>query len=109
MFSYNIIDWIHRCLQFPKTVVLYRSPGASLGFSIVGGEDPTRGAQHIHILFVVQESPAAKDGKLRSVDSSETNYMKNETIIHQKHLCFGVLVFNLFTLTLLVASLVITI
>lgn len=54
-----------RCLQFPKTVVLARPPGASLGFSIVGGEDPTRAFQHIHILFVVEDSPAAKDGKLK--------------------------------------------
>ncbi|XP_054281293.1 ligand of Numb protein X 2-like [Macrosteles quadrilineatus] len=57
-----------RCLQFPKTVTLYRSPGASLGFSIVGGEDPIRGSHHIHILFVVQNSPAARDGNLRCGD-----------------------------------------
>ncbi|XP_054281415.1 multiple PDZ domain protein-like [Macrosteles quadrilineatus] len=72
--AFNFIpSWLYwqklpRCLQFPKTVTLFRSPGASLGFSIVGGEDPTRGAQHIHILFVVQDSPAAKDGKLRCGD-----------------------------------------
>lgn len=68
-----IPSWLYwqklpRCLQFPKTVILYRSPGASLGFSIVGGEDPLRGPQHIHILFVVQDSPAAKDGKLKCGD-----------------------------------------
>ncbi|XP_046681916.1 ligand of Numb protein X 2-like isoform X2 [Homalodisca vitripennis] len=72
--AFNFIpSWLYwqklpRCLQFPKTVVLFRTPGASLGFSIVGGEDPTRGAQHIHILFVVQDSPAAKDGKLKCGD-----------------------------------------
>lgn len=72
--SLNFIpSWVYwqklpRCLQFPKTVVLHRSPGSSLGFSIVGGEDPVRGPEAIHILFVVQNSPAAKDGKLRCGD-----------------------------------------
>jgi hypothetical protein len=63
------LEWFScRCLQFPKTVILHRSPGASLGFSIVGGEDPVRGPEAIHILFVVQDSPAAKHGKLRYYD-----------------------------------------
>ncbi|KDR23920.1 Ligand of Numb protein X 2 [Zootermopsis nevadensis] len=72
--SLNFIpSWLYwqklpRCLQFPKTVILHRSPGASLGFSIVGGEDPVRGPEAIHILFVVQDSPAAKHGKLRCGD-----------------------------------------
>ncbi|XP_049804845.1 ligand of Numb protein X 2-like [Schistocerca nitens] len=72
--SLNFIpSWVYwqklpRCLQFPKTVVLHRIPGSSLGFSIVGGEDPVRGPEAIHILFVVQNSPAAKDGKLRCGD-----------------------------------------
>ncbi|XP_064121542.1 ligand of Numb protein X 2-like [Macrobrachium nipponense] len=57
-----------RSLHVSKTVVLHRSQGASLGFSIVGGSDPQRGAEPIHVLFVVQSSPAALDGKLRCGD-----------------------------------------
>lgn len=57
-----------RSLHVSKSVVLHRAPGASLGFSIVGGADPQRGAEPIHVLFVVQSSPAAADGKLRCGD-----------------------------------------
>ncbi|KAG7156806.1 E3 ubiquitin-protein ligase LNX-like 2, partial [Homarus americanus] len=57
-----------RSLHVSKSVVLHRAPGASLGFSIVGGSDPQRGAEPIHVLFVVQSSPAAIDGKLRCGD-----------------------------------------
>ena len=56
-----------RCLQYPKTVILHRRENASWGFSIVGGADPGGGrpAEPIHVLFVVPESPASKDAKLR--------------------------------------------
>ncbi|XP_076055083.1 ligand of Numb protein X 2-like [Oratosquilla oratoria] len=57
-----------RSLHISKSVVLHRAPGASLGFSIVGGSDPQRGPEPIHVLFVVQSSPAALDGKLRCGD-----------------------------------------
>ncbi|KAK3853339.1 hypothetical protein Pcinc_040121, partial [Petrolisthes cinctipes] len=57
-----------RCLHLAKSVVLHRAAGASLGFSIVGGADPQRGPEPIHVLFVVQSSPAALDGKLRCGD-----------------------------------------
>ncbi|PSN43996.1 hypothetical protein C0J52_16483, partial [Blattella germanica] len=73
--------------QFPKTVILHRSPGASLGFSIVGGEDPVRGPEAIHILFVVQDSPAAKHGKLRcgdrllAVDGHSLENVKHSTAV----------------------------
>ncbi|XP_046405766.1 ligand of Numb protein X 2-like isoform X2 [Ischnura elegans] len=72
--SFNFIpSWLYwqnlpTFLQYPKTVVLHRSSSESLGFSIVGGEDPIRGPEPIHVLYVVQDSPAAKDGKLRSGD-----------------------------------------
>lgn len=91
--SYNFIpSWLYwqklpRCLQFPKTVILHRSPGASLGFSIVGGEDPVRGPEAIHILFVVQDSPAAKHGKLRcgdrllAVDGHSLENVKHSTAV----------------------------
>ncbi|XP_069692824.1 ligand of Numb protein X 2-like isoform X2 [Periplaneta americana] len=91
--SLNFIpSWLYwqrlpRCLQFPKTVILHRSPGASLGFSIVGGEDPVRGPEAIHILFVVQDSPAAKHGKLRcgdrllAVDGHSLENVKHSTAV----------------------------
>ncbi|GLH08152.1 Protein lap4 [Gryllus bimaculatus] len=91
--SLNFIpSWLYwqklpRCLQFPKTVILHRSPGASLGFSIVGGEDPVRGPEAIHILFVVQDSPAARDGKLRcgdrllAVDGHSLENVKHSTAV----------------------------
>ncbi|KAF4533511.1 hypothetical protein B566_EDAN000996 [Ephemera danica] len=91
--AHNFIpSWLYwqklpRCLQFPKIVTLNRSPGASLGFSIVGGEDPLRGPEPIHILFVVQESPAAKDGKLKcgdrllAVDGHSLENVKHSTAV----------------------------
>ncbi|XP_071534328.1 uncharacterized protein [Panulirus ornatus] len=57
-----------RSLHISKSVVLHRASGASLGFSIVGGSDPQRGAEPIHVLFVVQSSPAAVNGRLRCGD-----------------------------------------
>ncbi|KAG8223820.1 hypothetical protein J437_LFUL003707 [Ladona fulva] len=72
--SYNFIPswlyWQHlpRSLQYPKTVIIHRTAKESLGFSIVGGEDPVRGPEPIHVLYVVQDSPAAIEGKLRSGD-----------------------------------------
>ena len=69
-----------RTLQYPKTVILHRREAASWGFSIVGGADGSnsssnggtvansggpRAPEPIHVLFVVPESPAAKDGKLK--------------------------------------------
>uniref|UniRef100_A0A6A7FP33 Ligand of Numb protein X 2-like n=2 Tax=Hirondellea gigas TaxID=1518452 RepID=A0A6A7FP33_9CRUS len=57
-----------RPLQISRSVVLQRSPGSSLGFSIVGGTDPSRGSEPIHVLLVVASSPAAVDGKLRCGD-----------------------------------------
>ncbi len=60
---------IPRSLQYPKTVILHRKECASWGFSIVGGADPGSGRpmEPIHVLFVVPDSPAAKDGKLKYV------------------------------------------
>jgi len=59
-----------RALQFPKTVILHRRDGTSWGFSIVGGAEPggERSPEPVHVLFVVPESPAAKDGKLKCGD-----------------------------------------
>lgn len=57
-----------RPLQISRSVVLQRTPGSSLGFSIVGGNDPSRGSEPIHVLLVVASSPAAVDGKLRCGD-----------------------------------------
>ncbi|XP_059489261.1 ligand of Numb protein X 2-like [Neocloeon triangulifer] len=91
--SHNFIpSWLYwqklpRCLQFPRIVVLNRSEGASLGFSIVGGDDPIRGPEPIHVLFVVQESPAAKDGKLKcgdrllAVDGHSLENVKHATAV----------------------------
>lgn len=86
LFNYYIyIIYSCRCLQFPKTVILHRSPGASLGFSIVGGEDPVRGPEAIHILFVVQDSPAAKHGKLRCscLHVNHLTYVNKNTHTHR--------------------------
>ncbi|KAF0287176.1 Ligand of Numb protein X 2 [Amphibalanus amphitrite] len=56
-----------RCLCYPRGIDLSRSATGSLGFSIVGGCDGgTR--DPIHVLFVVQNSPAAVEGKLRCGD-----------------------------------------
>lgn len=59
-----------RTLQYPKTVILHRRDGTSWGFSIVGGAEPgsERSPEPVHVLFVVPESPAAKDGKLKCGD-----------------------------------------
>jgi len=57
-----------RPLQISRSVVLQRSPGSSLGFSIVGGADPSRGNEPIHVLLVVASSPAAVEGNLRCGD-----------------------------------------
>ncbi len=73
-----------RSLQYPKTVILHRREHASWGFSIVGGADgggaatanganavtapPTNGSrptEPIHVLFVVPDSPASKDAKIK--------------------------------------------
>ena len=69
-----------RTLQYPKTVILHRREAASWGFSIVGGADASNGVissgvesngnvrtttEPIHVLFVVPESPAAKDAKIK--------------------------------------------
>ena len=56
-----------RTLQYPKTVILHRREAASWGFSIVGGADAGTGrpTEPIHVLFVVPESPASKDAKIR--------------------------------------------
>jgi len=61
---------IPRSLQYPKTVILHRKENASWGFSIVGGADPGSGrpVESIHVLFVVPDSPASKDGKLKCGD-----------------------------------------
>ncbi|KAK7085131.1 PDZ domain binding [Halocaridina rubra] len=68
-----IPSWLYwqklpRSLHVSRSVILHRAPGASLGFSIVGGSDPQRGPEPIHVLFVVQSSPAAVDGRLRCGD-----------------------------------------
>ena len=68
-------------LQYPKTVILHRRERASWGFSIVGGagdacikDRSVRGgapqfvrtsSEPIHVLFVVPDSPAAKDAKIK--------------------------------------------
>ena len=59
-----------RVLQYPKTVILHRRDGTSWGFSIVGGAEPgsDRSPEPVHVLFVVPESPAAKDRKLKCGD-----------------------------------------
>jgi len=59
-----------RVLQYPKTVILHRRDGTSWGFSIVGGAEPgsDRSPEPVHVLFVVPESPASKDGKLKCGD-----------------------------------------
>ena len=57
-----------RSLHISKSVILHRPQGTSLGFSIVGGSDPMRGSEPIHVLYVVATSPAAVDGKLRCGD-----------------------------------------
>ncbi|XP_040580097.1 ligand of Numb protein X 2 isoform X1 [Lepeophtheirus salmonis] len=58
-----------RELQYPKTVILHRREHASWGFSIVGGTDSNgRPTEPIHVLFVVPDSPAAKDGRIRCGD-----------------------------------------
>ena len=56
-----------RTLQYPKTVILHRRETASWGFSIVGGAEsgPGRPTEPIHVLFVVPDSPAAKDAKIK--------------------------------------------
>ena len=64
-----------RTLQYPKTVILHRRENASWGFSIVGGapdsNSSSNGSSHprpvepIHVLFVVPESPASKDARLK--------------------------------------------
>lgn len=55
-----------RSLQYPKTVILHRRESASWGFSIVGGADAGgRPTEPIHVLFVVTESPASKDAKIK--------------------------------------------
>lgn len=72
-----------RSLQYPKTVILHRREHASWGFSIVGGADVAAGGgnsnagvgggvgartEPIHVLFVVPDSPAAKDAKIKCGD-----------------------------------------
>ena len=85
-------------------MILHRREFASWGFSIVGGADVVSGVaagagngvngvggggsggggsaggsgrptEPIHVLFVVPESPAAKDAKLRYVRAGVTNYL----------------------------------
>jgi len=56
-----------RCLCYPRGIELSRSMTGSLGFSIVGGCD-AGSRDPIHVLFVVQNSPAALEGKLRCGD-----------------------------------------
>ena len=86
--------FLQNSLQYPKTVILHRRERASWGFSIVGGaSDPAAAAaaaaaasngvingnsngnssssssivvcEPIHVLFVVPDSPAAKDAKIK--------------------------------------------
>jgi len=53
-----------RLLQLSKTVNLKRRKNASWGFSVVGGSD-SGSPDPIHVLFVVPNSPAYKDAKLK--------------------------------------------
>lgn len=57
-----------RCLHMSRSVTLHRSPSESLGFSLVGGRDSRHSNQSFHVLLVVQDSLAAKTGKLRCGD-----------------------------------------
>lgn len=78
-----------RGLQYPKTVILHRKDGTSWGFSIVGGAEPgtDRPPEPIHVLFVVPESPAAKDGKLKcgdrllAVDGHSLEYVPHSSAV----------------------------
>ncbi|XP_043218268.1 ligand of Numb protein X 2-like isoform X2 [Amphibalanus amphitrite] len=65
--SWTYWQTLPRCLCYPRGIDLSRSATGSLGFSIVGGCDGgTR--DPIHVLFVVQNSPAAVEGRLRCGD-----------------------------------------
>ncbi|CAL4083578.1 unnamed protein product, partial [Meganyctiphanes norvegica] len=88
-----IPSWLYwqklpRSLHISKSVILHRTHGASLGFSIVGGSDPERGPEPIHVLFVVQSSPAAMDGKLRcgdrllSVDGQSLELVRHSSAVN---------------------------
>ena len=59
-----------RVLQYPKTVILHIRDRKSWGFSIVGRDKPgsDRSPEPVYVLFVVPESPVAKDGKLKCGD-----------------------------------------
>lgn len=57
-----------RSLHLTRTVTLHRTSSESLGFSIVGGKDSFHCNQAFHVLLVVRDSIAAKEGKLRCGD-----------------------------------------
>ncbi|CAB4058306.1 LNX1_2 [Lepeophtheirus salmonis] len=59
-----------RELQYPKKLSFYTEGNTQVGgFSIVGGTDSNgRPTEPIHVLFVVPDSPAAKDGRIRCGD-----------------------------------------
>lgn len=58
-----------RSLHLTRTVVLHRPSGSqSLGFSLVGGKDLSSTNNSFHVLLVVPDSIAAKEGKLRCGD-----------------------------------------
>ncbi|GAB6030369.1 ligand of numb-protein X 2 [Chamberlinius hualienensis] len=58
-----------RSLHLTRTVALHRPSGShSLGFSLVGGKDLSSTNNSFHVLLVVPDSIAAKEGKLRCGD-----------------------------------------
>lgn len=54
-----------RSLHLTRTITLHRTSNESLGFSIVGGKDSFHSNQAFHVLLVVRDSIAAKEGRLR--------------------------------------------
>lgn len=57
-----------RSLHLTRTITLHRTSNESLGFSIVGGKDSFHSNQAFHVLLVVRDSIAAKEGRLRCGD-----------------------------------------
>lgn len=69
-FTPSWLYWLQlpRMCQTVKTISLLRSPSGSLGFAIVGGRDSSLGNLPMFVKSVVQDTPAAKDGRLRCGD-----------------------------------------
>ncbi|XP_029643033.1 ligand of Numb protein X 2 isoform X2 [Octopus sinensis] len=69
-FTPSWLYWLQlpRICQTVKTISLLRGPNGSLGFAIVGGRDSSLGNLPMFVKSVVQDTPAAKDGRLRCGD-----------------------------------------